>query len=736
MKKSYLSVLACAAIITTNINATDLGTISVESSTIDDKFMTKKTEISSVSEINGEAVDNSHIENIQQILQAIPGITTESSTGDSFKIHIRGVENQRYMGEKPGVAVVIDGVPVFERTGKVNIDLDNIESIKVIKGGASYLFGEDALSGAVIITTKKGAKYDNTYIAGEAGSFGYSKGVVRQGFSDENYSGHIQVSQRKADGFWEDSEYKTQYINGKYQYYLDESSDLTFGLEYSDRQKDSHGTVKGVTQALENPESIDDGTGANRDYTRKYDVELVKLFTTYSKDLDSTQNILFNAYQYTDDTSYLSSPIKYDTSGNSVTSPESYGTFNDYSQTQRGVKSEWRKSSNSFATLLGIDVRDNEYQNKAKINEDYCSRVSYTGGLHCVTTQTAGTITQDDITDENVYAIYGEVKKTFNEKLVLTANGRYDKMKMDYSDTLNSINVDKSFDVGSYRLGATYQIDKSTLLYTNASTGFRTPTIDQLFAGDISPTGSTLSNHDLKPETSYTYDIGLRGTSKLFNTSISYDTTVFQIDRDDYIMSTAGQYSKPETGVTSRYENIGGMRNRGLEMSLNSDSSKIVSFNLAYTYLQAKFTKYDNFYLGLGNPYISSEYSTEQYNLAGYTVPRTSKHTLNLQANIKPNDNFTLTTELNARSSYYADELNRVEIAGYEVVNLLASYTTKVDGMESSFFFRIDNALNKYYYTSARGSSDSDYDGDFDAEDISITVNQGRTVTAGVSVKF
>lgn len=56
--------------------------------------------------------------------------------------------------------IVIDGVPVFERTGKVNIDLDNIESIKVIKGGSLYLFGEDALSGAVIITTKRGAKYD------------------------------------------------------------------------------------------------------------------------------------------------------------------------------------------------------------------------------------------------------------------------------------------------------------------------------------------------------------------------------------------------------------------------------------------------------------------------------------------------------------------------------------------------------------------------------------------------
>ena len=87
------------------------------------------------------------------------------------------------MGERPGVAVVIDGVPVFERTGRVNIDLDNIESIKVIKGGASYLFGDDALSGAVIITTKRGANYDNIHLSGEVGSFDYRKALARTGFA-------------------------------------------------------------------------------------------------------------------------------------------------------------------------------------------------------------------------------------------------------------------------------------------------------------------------------------------------------------------------------------------------------------------------------------------------------------------------------------------------------------------------------------------------------------------------
>lgn len=129
------SLLLSSLIISSGFGAENLGIIGIDSTTIDDRFATKHTEVSSTSTISGEDVDNAHTENIQQILQSIPGITTEVKTGDSLKIHIRGVENQVYMGEKPGVAVVIDGVPVFERTGSVNIDLDNIESIKVIKGG-------------------------------------------------------------------------------------------------------------------------------------------------------------------------------------------------------------------------------------------------------------------------------------------------------------------------------------------------------------------------------------------------------------------------------------------------------------------------------------------------------------------------------------------------------------------------------------------------------------------------
>lgn len=95
---------------------TTLDTVTVTSTTIDDRFAGRRGEVSSTTTINGSQVDERRPQNIINVLQSIPGITADLSSGDEIKIKFRGVENQMYMGEKPGVAIVIDGVPVYERS--------------------------------------------------------------------------------------------------------------------------------------------------------------------------------------------------------------------------------------------------------------------------------------------------------------------------------------------------------------------------------------------------------------------------------------------------------------------------------------------------------------------------------------------------------------------------------------------------------------------------------------------
>ncbi len=730
MTKISHSILLSTLLSGSCFAADSLGVIGIDSTTIDDRFHSSRTEASSTSAIDGQKVDDAHIENLQQVLQAIPGITTEIKSGDTLKIHIRGVENQRYMGEKPGVAVVIDGVPVFERTGAVNIDLDNIASIKVIKGGASYLFGDDALAGAVIITTKKGAT-NKSMLASEFGSFGYQKLLAESSYANDSLNTRLQISERKSDGYWADSEYLSRYANGKLQYYIDETSDLTFGVEASKREKDTHGTVGGMTQALTDPQSISSGVDGNgRDYSRLYDVELLKLFLTYAKDFGDNSNLLVNVYQYGDDTQFVSSPQKYSATGTKVTSDNAYTTLNDYHQIQRGLKSEYRSSGESLAYMMGADIRNNIYENKTSYLVDFRTRPT-------PPTYYAGTVTGDSKTTEEVYAPYLEVKVPLNDATTLTLNGRYDHIRLDNDDYLTNLSTQKNFDVYSHRLGLTHTFTDSLTLFMNRSTGFRAPSIEQLFVGDSTPTSTTktLNNPDLKPEESVNYDIGIRGSFPALDNTLTYEATLFLLDRKDFIMSSIGQYASGTTTNPQQYQNIGGMRSRGFELSLQSDSKKTFSFDLAYTYLDAYFTKYSDFYLGLGSPYLPT-YQQIHYDLTGNTVPRTSRHTLNLIGNYNVTASTLLSTELTAKSSYYADELNQLKMPGYAVVNLLARHTQKWGEYTFDLFARVDNVFDKFYFNTARASGDRDYNFIYDQEDLSLTVNPGRVYTAGLSIKF
>lgn len=710
--------------------AESLGTIQVDSSTIGDRFEDKKNDPSAMAVIGGKEVDKAHVKNIQQLLQSIPGITTEVQSGDSLKIHIRGVENQVYMGEKPGVAVVIDGVPVFERTGRVNIDLDNIESIRVIKGGASYLFGDDALSGAVIITTKKGSGQAGYKISTELGSFGHNKILARAGYAGDNSNGHIQASQRETDGYYDDSGSSADYVNGKWQYYLSDNSDLQFGFELADRAKNSHGSVRGVTAAETDPMS--ENTTDYNDYANRFSVGLEKLFLTYNQDMDAGGNLIVNTYSFSDNTKFFSAPA--------ATDPNLYTYDNDYAQVQQGVKAEYRKDGEKLAWMLGTDLRDNTYDNFVTYNRAFTDYA----GPHAI-----GDISSDNLTAEQVSALYGEAKYRPADKWLLTLNGRSDQIDLDYVDNVDpTLDNAKGFSIFSSRIGTNYAASDKVDYYANVSTGFRAPSVTQLFVGTSSPTHKTAANPDLIPETTDNIELGMRRKTEMFGSPVELDMALFQLDRKDHIQASGGQYS---TSADSIYDNIGDMRSQGLELSIFSEINERWSWNLGYTNLNAFYTSYDNFNLQLepiagacpaGATPVTGGFPPAvinclmPYNNTDNIVPRTPDHHINLNVSMRPSSAWTITGEMDAISSYYADEINQEKIDGHQTFNLLVNYEKKSGGIKWSAFGRIDNLLNEQYYNTARGTSDGNDDGVYNAEDLSIVVNQGRTITLGVSGEF
>ena len=725
----------------------------ITSTAIDDRFTGKRGEPATMHEISGETVDNKRAENMIEILRSIPGVTADLSSGDEIKIKLRGIENQRYMGEKPGVAIVIDGVPVFERTGKVNIDLDNIESIKIIKSGASYLFGDDALSGAVIITTKRGPKYAGVTVSSDVGAWNYNRQLARVGFAGDWGSGHLQATRRAGDDYYWQSSYKTQNIDGNLRLFLTETSDLTFGFEKSDRMKDKHGSVKGAIQAALDP------TGTvGRDYTRKYDVNLQKLHLTYANDLSASSNLLVSGYEYQDRTVFWSAPQRNSATGTTISdaSPgaqELYTILNNYDQVQRGVKAEWRTHAGVTGWLGGLDLRRNSYKNFNTAKVTYCSRTDFVPPFNCnggVNLVPAGTVLTDNHTDEAVNALYGEFKFLPAPQWTLTLNGRYDHIGLDFaSGRTNEITTPftrgKSFNLSSWRTGANYVASKDMDWFANVSSSFRAPTTDQLYNGSLSPTGGkTANNENLRPEKALNLELGLRAKTALLGVAAEIEAAVFQIDRKDFILATNGQYSTPTGTARQMYDNIGGVRNRGFELAFKTDRRRTYTFDAAYTYIQAKFTQYDNFGLTLGNPYIPAP-TLVAYNNTGNEVPRAPRHQLNATFGWQPDDRLRFALEMDAKSWSWADEINQEKWAGRTLFNLSANYDIRESGFMGakwSLFAKVNNLFNKRYWSAARGTNDAShyitgaYDGVYNSEDLSIVVGKPRHWMAGLSATF
>ncbi|MCO5100570.1 MAG: TonB-dependent receptor [Burkholderiaceae bacterium] len=733
---------------------TTLDRITVTDSAIEDRFDPGTTDPTSRARIDQAQVERQQAKNLIEILGSVSGVTADlQGDGETIKIKLRGIENQRFMGEKPGVAIVVDGVPVFERTGKVNIDLDNIERIEVVKGAASYLYGDDALAGAVMITTRRGAGQRGLRVDADRGAFGYRRHLLHAGFAGDALSGHVQYGEREQDGYYYLSSTHARTWSGHLQYALDDASDLSLGFEKSERFRDREGSVTGVTAATLDPTGRNEGRG----YTRNFDVDLSRWNLRYSRDLDERSQLMAVVYEYRDDTSFWSAPMRFDAAGRPTTDVDDYSALNDYRQTQRGAKAEYRVSLPRFALMGGLDLRRNAFDNDNRALNSF--RTTPRGPVTAAGTQLA-----DDETRERMRALYGEAKFALGNATVATMNVRRDRVDVDFDaapvagNGNRAVSAGRAFEVDSYRAGVTHALGPSSSLFAAASTGFRLPTAEQLYRGETTTNAWVHSNPDLRPEQAISLEIGARHRRSIVGWDTSFAASVFQIDRDDFILDSNGQYASTGTtiGGGSQFRNIGGARSRGLELEARTTAHAGWAFEAALSFLDARFTRYDDFFLSLGNAngrfvadptpaqradpsFWRSNYTVVAHDNGGKRIPRAAPRTLDLRAHWFPAPGWAVTGELDARARSWADEINQERWPGFTLFHASARYERKLPGPSGTrltLFARVENVFDKRHWLIARGTGDANYDGRYDREDLSIVPDPGRTWRVGLSLRY
>lgn len=122
------------------------------------KFKLKKEKVGKViHKITQEEIQNNAGRTVLELLNAIPGIEIKGSNsvlGEVKGTYIRGGRNRQ-------VLVLIDGVPLTDPTG-ISLEYDlrllslsQIESIEVMKGASSTMYGSGAATGVINIALKK-----------------------------------------------------------------------------------------------------------------------------------------------------------------------------------------------------------------------------------------------------------------------------------------------------------------------------------------------------------------------------------------------------------------------------------------------------------------------------------------------------------------------------------------------------------------------------------------------------
>ncbi|MEL7006024.1 MAG: TonB-dependent receptor plug domain-containing protein, partial [Bacteroidota bacterium] len=141
---------------------------------------------------------------VTDLLNEIPGVQIDgnfATPGTDIGYRVRGAQSEQTL-------ILIDGIPFNDPSGLAQtfdlrmLDLEQVESIEVVKGGLSSLYGTGAAAGVINIKLKESAKENlKTTLNAEYGSFNTFTSNVNVSGTDDKLSYMISGSYRTSDGF-------------------------------------------------------------------------------------------------------------------------------------------------------------------------------------------------------------------------------------------------------------------------------------------------------------------------------------------------------------------------------------------------------------------------------------------------------------------------------------------------------------------------------------------------------
>jgi len=551
----------------------------------------KKNEVIQMNYINADLSTN----NTRQVFAKVPGVTIWENDGSGIQVGVaaRGLSPNRsweFNVRQNGYDITSEAYGYPE--AYYNPPMEALEKIEVIRGAASLQYGTQ-FGGLLNYVTKSklGEKLFSFETQQTAGSYGLFNAYNAIGGKIKKFSYYGFFHHRTADGWRENSQYKTNtgFLKLSYEF----NSKLKASVEYTKMNYLSQ-QAGGLTDTmfLENTQQSVrsrnwfstpwNSASVNFDYSISKNSKLnVKLFHTFSQ----RNSIGFNKDINISDT--------FNTS---------IGSYN-----LRQIDRDWYNNT-------GIEVRFLTEYKIGGLNAAFSSGIrAYTGHTR---RKQVGIGSGNDDFDLTIVSQYSSSNGSFDYKKnlsLITLNGAAymenmfqitpnltitPGLRFEYINTSMKGYIDKPAIGDSIQLpnkirqivlggvGAEYSTSKTSNLYANFSQAFRPATYSELL-----PSATTDSvDFNLKDASGYNIDFGFRGT---FQKYLTFDVGGFYLFYDNRIGSIAMNNGYFKT-------NIGASVSQGIEsfieidllgpFSLNSNYGKLKAFaNLAF--IDAKYTR-------------------------------------------------------------------------------------------------------------------------------------------------
>jgi len=502
-----------------------------------------------ISVVGHEALERDKPKTMGDVLNRVAGVSWNDLGNEQHSMGIRQPNSTNSVYQYLEDGIPIRPLGVFNHNSLNELNLSGSDSVELVKGPASSLYGSNAVGGAINFITAEPSDslYANIGVRHEAvtGYDRYDTGLSdtfgKFGFRLSHYSA------RRDRNNWQEYSYGNKdSVTLRMDYALSATSKLRSTFVYSNLDSAMTGSLF-TNDYLTNP-----GKSINT-FTYRKDKSLRATLAWQFKPTDHGDTTL-TAFWRKNDHGQLPSYTITGCSGANCR-----GTINNNHVDSVGLDAKhvqefsWLQSR--LIAGIYLDSSKNPYisNNLAIVRNTTTGRyVSYT--LDNITSAVG---VRDYETKIFNYAPFVQYELTPVNKMRVVLGGRYDAIRYQFTNHLTpgasfgAPNESRTFAHFSPKIGATYSFTNTLNSYVNISEGFTAPDVSQLYGKAAIP--------DLHPATYRNYELGLRNS--LFNDALRLEAAVYRLTGKDTILSYT---ISPGNSIN---QNAGRTRSQGMEFS-------------------------------------------------------------------------------------------------------------------------------------------------------------------------